>query len=373
MATFEVLAKRILEIVSIENADAIELARIDGFYSVVRKNQFSVGQIVLYLPEQAVVPENILQAINLWDYEKGKGKLTAASGAVIKAIKLRGQLSQGIVVDEEVLQTILNDKTFNLVENQDYQETFNITKHVVPIPEHMAGEVFNLGLKIDFDLENIQKYPDVLLCNEDIVVAEKLHGSCFSIFDLGKNVHSETFVDGRIALASKGLGSQGLFFKNNENNQKNTYVRMFNKIQEGMLLALDNWRNKENLSDNAVIEVYGEVFGCTQDLTYGLKENEYRLFAVKSNGRWLTDQEIDEFVLGSQGKILRVPVLFRGKMKDADILSLRTGNTVFPVKQIREGCVIYTQNMRYDAKLGVIMLKAINPDYLTRKNGTEFN
>jgi hypothetical protein len=148
---------------------------------------------------------------------------------------------------------------------------------------------------------------------------------------------------------------------------------MFNKIQEGMLLALDNWRNKENLSDNAVIEVYGEVFGCTQDLTYGLKENEYRLFAVKSNGRWLTDQEIDEFVLGSQGKILRVPVLFRGKMKDADILSLRTGNTVFPVKQIREGCVIYTQNMRYDAKLGVIMLKAINPDYLTRKNGTEFN
>jgi hypothetical protein len=177
MATFEVLAKRILELVPIENADAIELARIDGFYSVVRKNQFSVGQIVLYLPEQAVVPENILQAINLWDYEKGKGKLTAASGAVIKAIKLRGQLSQGIVVDEEVLQTILNDKTFNLVENQDYQETFNITKHVVPIPEHMAGEVFNLGLKIDFDLENIQKYPNVINDDEDVVIiTEKLHG-----------------------------------------------------------------------------------------------------------------------------------------------------------------------------------------------------
>jgi hypothetical protein len=41
------------------------------------------------------------------------------------------------------------------------------------------------------------------------------------------------------------------------------------------------------------------------------------------------------------------------------------------INQIMEGCVIKPVVER-EAHMGRVILKSINPDYLTRKNGTEF-
>lgn len=64
-----------------------------------------------------------------------------------------------------------------IYEGVDLQEYLGITKYEPPIPVHLAGEVKNLmGKTLKYDIENIQKYPNVLEQGELVVMTEKLHG-----------------------------------------------------------------------------------------------------------------------------------------------------------------------------------------------------
>lgn len=80
------------------NADALEIAQVRGYQSIVRKGQFETGDLAVYIPEQAIVPEWLLRRLNLWDDDKGKGKLAGSNGDRVKAQKIRGVLSQGILL-----------------------------------------------------------------------------------------------------------------------------------------------------------------------------------------------------------------------------------------------------------------------------------
>jgi len=79
------------------NADAIEIARVGDYQSIVRKGQFKDGDLAVYIPEQAIVPEWMLREMGMYDEERQKGGLAGAAGNRVKAIKLRGVVSQGLV------------------------------------------------------------------------------------------------------------------------------------------------------------------------------------------------------------------------------------------------------------------------------------
>ena len=99
MSSFEVAARSIT-LEPHPNADSIELAKIDGteYTSIVRKDaQLHTGDVVLYIPEQAIVPPAILQSMGMWDYEKNKGTLAGSQGNRVKAVRLRGVFSQGLI------------------------------------------------------------------------------------------------------------------------------------------------------------------------------------------------------------------------------------------------------------------------------------
>ncbi len=147
MSTFSVPIKRIRAIEAHPNADAIEFAVIDGYRSIVKKGEFAPGDLVAYIPESSLLPEELLKRLNLWDAEKGCGKLTGKEGNRVKAIKLRGELSQGICY------LMPGDARH---EGEDVSLLLGITKYEPPIPVSMAGEVFNAGqeLTLHFDVEN---------------------------------------------------------------------------------------------------------------------------------------------------------------------------------------------------------------------------
>lgn len=96
MSSFQVPVKRIRAIEAHPNADAIEFAVVDGYRSIVRKGDFASGELVAYIPEASSVPEAVIRRLGLWDAEKGKGKLSGKAGNRVSAIKLRGQISQGL-------------------------------------------------------------------------------------------------------------------------------------------------------------------------------------------------------------------------------------------------------------------------------------
>ncbi|TFG98651.1 RNA ligase (ATP), partial [Candidatus Thorarchaeota archaeon] len=89
MSTFAVKVARIRAIEPIENADVIELAVIGDYRSVVRKGDFRAGDLAVYVPEASLVPEWLLEKMGL------TGKLTGKLKNRVKAMKLRGCLSQG--------------------------------------------------------------------------------------------------------------------------------------------------------------------------------------------------------------------------------------------------------------------------------------
>jgi len=84
------------------------------------------------------------------------------------------------------------------------------------------------------------------------------------------------------------------------------------------------------------------------------------------------------FLIEETGLIAHlVPILYTGKY-NKDIINYYTdGWSWLATKngdrnQIREGIVIKPVKERFDPVLGRVVVKSINSDYSTRKNGTEY-
>ena len=393
MAEFEVKVVRIDDVIDHPNADRLTIVKIGGYRCIANKKEdgswrYAAGDLVVYIPEQAVVPETTLKLIGFWDEEKGKGMLAGSKGDRVKAIKLRDVFSQGILVpvEKEVPEkAITNAVKFIgddgevhhqvVHEGMDVADLFGIIKYEPPIPTQMAGEVWNAaGKTIRYDVENIQKYPDVFKDGEYVVATEKLHGTwcCYGIH--------VSQVDGeRISVVtSKGLSAKGLAFKFYEKNMRsNLYLQVLERSRdtedEDILERLESW-----MFDNDVEEpVYllGEIFGRgVQDLGYGEPVPVFRLFDVyvgqPGQGRYMGVEE--KSVLAKELNIDTVPFLYRGPFSMEKMEELRDGQD-FSGSNIREGIIILPLEEREDLELGRVQLKFVSPAYLLRKGGTEFN
>ena len=49
----------------LHNADRLEIARVRGYQCVVGNGQFRDGDLVAYIPEQSIVPDNIIEDLGL--------------------------------------------------------------------------------------------------------------------------------------------------------------------------------------------------------------------------------------------------------------------------------------------------------------------
>src|SRR5271167_2507157 len=151
MSTFAVPVTRIAAIESIDGADAIEVAVVGDYRSVVQKGVFRQGQLVVYIPEAAVLPNELIVDLGL------EGKLAGSHRNRVKAIKLRGQLSQGLIYDKV-------PEPF--VEEDDVAEQLGIVKYEPHIPAQMAGAVVFIppgmvagGEPIKYDIQNFKAKP----------------------------------------------------------------------------------------------------------------------------------------------------------------------------------------------------------------------
>lgn len=387
MSKFEVKVIRIDAIEPIEGADAIELARIKDFRSVVKKGQFKAGDAGVYIPEGAIVPDWILQNIGL------VGKLAGSAKNRVKATKLRGCLSQGILLeatpykDDQVLVMSEphdnNDGMGIHTVGDDIAECLGITKYEPEIPSTMAGEVCNIGSEntISYDIENLKKYPDVLIEGEEVVVTEKLHGTFCQIGFIPYFNNPELFENGEVFVASKGLGAKGLVFKNNEKNKNNVYVENLNDLLNGpgknIIDAIKRSFIREQM-DPVPVYIMGEIFGRgIQDLSYNQPGHNFRIFDVYVGkpglGKYVNYSEL-KFICEEILDIAMVPSLYVGPYSRTIVDELAAGMTVMGNgAHIREGIVIKPTTERKHEKLGRVNLKHINDAYLLRKGGTEFN
>jgi RNA ligase (TIGR02306 family) len=379
------------------NAEKLELAQVADYRCVVGKDLYKTGDLVAYIPEAAVIPEDQLQFFGYWSEANNKGLLAGSKGDRVKAVKLRGEVSQGLVFPVNKIAMYLGQPDREFVVGDDVAPLLGITKYEPPIPVGMAGEVYNAGqaVTVDYDIENLKKYPDVLQEGEEVIFTEKLHGTSFQIGLLpvmDKYHHDDHFSvmtqDGKgyFFIGSKGLGAQGLCFKDVEANTNNVYVRaarqfkLFEKLLK-LKIYLEAYGRAEPINEPLILQ--GEVFGAVQDLTYGAKQGEifFRAFDIcvgeRSHRRYFDEDQFAEAM--SVMELDRCPVLYKGPYSKEKILELthHTKSKVCP-DQISEGGVVKPAKERKDPSIptmgGRVILKSINEDYLLRKgNATEFN
>jgi len=410
MSAFEVLIREVDDVIDHPNADRLSILKILGYCAIAAKNEdgshrFEPGEAIVYVPENAIVPEDVLKEYGYWNEEKDIGMLAGKLGNRVKAIRLRGTLSQGLVLktdyrkqapltwqeawgvsrranpdngrfadDHPKAGEIIPSMFYGNV-GHDVADFLGITKWEPEVPAGMGGEVVAASeFAYNYDIENFQTYPTFLV--EDIVeVTEKLHGTNFRISYRPGVENPDLFGEGNIAICSKGLGAKGLCFKNTESN---VYVRA--AIELDLIWKLDAVGERLGVP----IDLFGEVYGVgVQDLHYGTTKPEFRAFDVRVNGEFLNSPEKAEFFkeLGVQ----QVPVLYRGPF-DLDLLTeLRDGTTSVNRKMdaqigpcIREGIIVTAVDSQTprQADIGHTLrpiLKMVSPEYLTRKGGTEFN
>lgn len=389
MSTFAVKVVKIHSLEPIPGADVIELAVVGDYRSVVKKGDFTVGDLAVYVPEAAIVPNWILKEVGL------EGRLAGSDKNRVKAIKLRGCLSQGILLkvgDDSTghpgLGILMFDEYGHSIgvsylsvnEGDDVAEPLGIVKWEPPIPAYMAGDIYNAGQRftVPYDIENFKWFPDTIADGEEVVFTEKLHGTFCGVGILPVSDRDESHYKGEFVVFSKGYGAKGQAFKESDTNEGNVYFRGLKSA--GVFDALRSLRDEMDDEHGFPhpLFILGEVFGGNiQDAGWYSKDVKFRLFDVVAGYRG------DQHFFGFEGKqrvanalgIDMVPILYRGPFSKALMMQYTSGKETVSGQElnIREGIVVTPVVERRTEELGRVILKSVSEDYLLRNGGSEFN
>lgn len=163
----------------IENADAIEVATVKGWKLVTKKGEFNVGDKAIYCEIDSFLPiKEEFEFLRKSSYKK-MGEL---EGFRLKTIKLRGQVSQGLLIPISILNgKIYTDQYKSLQVGDDVSEALGVFKYEPPIPAELSGVM--KGSFPNFiqktDEERVQNLTDVYenFKKSVMYITEKLDGS----------------------------------------------------------------------------------------------------------------------------------------------------------------------------------------------------
>jgi len=155
LATYETIT----EILPIEGADRIELARVQGWQSVIRKGEFKVGDQVIFVPIDTVLTPSA------WN-EHLQDKNDPSKPIRLKTVKLRGVVSQGLILRTSLISAQeIWDHSDDPAEDTSLAGMLGITKYEKPVPAHLAGQVagdFPTNLLSRTDEDNLKSNIEVL-------------------------------------------------------------------------------------------------------------------------------------------------------------------------------------------------------------------
>lgn len=343
------------------NADRLSIVQVRGWNCITGLDQYKEGDLVVFCPPDCVIPNTLIEKYNL-EYLKKNGR----TGTV----KLRGYLSQGLILDLP---------EGNWKEGDDVSEVLGIKKWEEPEPSFSVsssktGSRKKINPLFDkyTDIENIKNYNDIFCDGDDVVITEKLHGTNSRFAKLPLAVSDKANILEKISFWFKKhvLKQQYEFVYGSHNvqitshsNRKSFYGDdVWGKIAKKYDLA-----NK--IKDDMI--VYGEIVGDgIQDLTYGIKGHELFVFDIKLNGQYLGWHDVVGYC-HSLG-LKTVPLLYMGNLDQNTINFFTAGQSTLCDDQIREGCVVKMLYEENHPRIGRKIVKSVSPDYLLRKNGTEF-
>lgn len=379
MANWKVILDK-AEIFPHPNADKLEIVKVGKFQAIAQKGLHKHGDWVVFAPDKSILPDALAEGFR--SYLKGPDANRVGS------IKLRGEVSMGVVIPLEVAVNYLADQRpgldapleeayndFDNVERgEDVSWFLDITKYEPPVPAQMAGDVESrpYGQYVHHDVEGFHAYADEFDPEELCSVTEKLHGTQ-GIFILQP--------DGTELVSSKGLFKRSLVLKESEHNvywraAKNSKIFIIARlIQE---TYFERWF--DGVGDQPQVAIYGEVIPTQGGKwTYGLNPNnpEVRIFDIRVDGDSLPYASLELDDAGGIDKAILdrwVPIIYSViPFSEIDVDAVRKGKESVSGEElhIREGVVIKPIEDRLASDGTRLLIKAINPKY--KETGEEFS
>lgn len=343
MSTHEVKVIRIPEIKPHPNADSLGLVDVDGWTCVVKLGTWNPGDLAAYIEPDYTVPLDRPE----FAFLGGEG-VKPGDRARIKAKRLRGVWSQGLLVPAPVGSGL----------GYDVREWLGVERYEPPMVGSGGRPGASLGPAPDqaepppglaglpkYDLENWQKFRDVIVEGESVVITEKLHGANARYVCVDGELH---------------VGSRTRWLKRNPD-APSPWHR-----------ALDQnaWISDWCVAHPGLV-LYGEIFGAVQDLKYGAAEGQimFRAFDVSWGAEFLDSWRVTSTAISRPLTLDEfAPIVYVGPMPDEETLrALAEGPSLIPgAKHNREGIVIKPEDERHHPRLGRVALKLVSNWYLSR-------
>jgi RNA ligase (TIGR02306 family) len=325
-------------ILPIEGADSIEVAKIGGWKVVTQKGIYKEGDVVIFCEIDSWIPHELAPFLS-----KGKEprEFNGVKGERLRTIKLRGQLSQGLLLSLVSLENLVLETR---EDGTDVTELLGIQKWEMPMNAQLAGQAKgSFPFQIPkTDQERVQNRSASLITslydkNELFEVTEKLEGSSMTCY----------LLDGVFGVCSRNID-----LKETEDNTFWQVARR-EKIEEKMRLEFQHNKN---------VAIQGELIGPgIQGNYYNLSRHEFYVFDIYDSDNLHYFIPTDRKIIIKALDLKHVPIIskyFSLQFPSADhLLEMAEGSSELNDKITREGIV-------FKSVTGPFSFKAVSNKYL---------
>jgi len=384
MASHSVDVVAINRIVPHFNADRLAVAYVHEWPIVVSKDKYTEGDLVIYCPINSILPHDL--ECKLFPIDS-KIKLSQSR---VKAIKIRKQISQGLIIDPEDVTDYLTE--LDIHEGNDVAGLLGITKYEPP-QEAMSGFMqVGQAKKIRPDIKAFKKYTDIehgkyyaheLELGEMVVISTKLHGTSarFGWFKSEANTFWQKTLkffgllpEWTFAWGSRNVQIQAKLIKSHPGCQVKTQGVDFGDVYTKMVTQYDL---KNRIPKGMAI--YGEICGSgiQANYNYGCENGEHKLFLydIMKDGKWLNYFPLTEWDDSFTQQALNigvptVPIVYHGNYDPKRIEEFINVNTLSD--EINEGIVIRPDKDRH-GNMGRVILKWVSDAFYLKDDQTDFH
>jgi len=371
MSTLKVEVCEVKEIKEHPNADLLQIARVKGWDTVVKKGEYKIGDSVVFIPPDALIPSEVAEKLNIKNYLAGKQQNR------VKQIKLRGEMSYGLIIP--------NENNWDI--GTDVSDYYGITKYEPPartgIEDAAPNDPYFIRMS---DIENIKNEPDIFKEDQVVAITEKIDGTRSQIgiskFDI---IVDE---DGCISEECFSVSKEEIYSIDEENEEYAKWKASSNKVNRKIPNSFEECKNSlywypytlpsvYNLITSLVtkeghkeVTLFGEVYGSIisgghKSLNYGvLNDKSYAAFRLRIDGKFISYKDFKKICEDFNVPI--VPLIDIVPYNYEKVSEYAKGNSILASannkEHMREGVVV----VDYENPDGNI-IKILNPDYLLLK------
>ncbi|MFE5290133.1 RNA ligase family protein [Nocardia sp. NPDC056611] len=336
---------RVPAIVPLKGRDFIVGVPVHGYQAIVQKDNWSVGDLGVFLPAEAQLSEDFAARNNLHKHSDRNDDPTEVGyledNRRIKAIKFAGHRSDAMLLPlKSVAYTgidvseLREGDTFDTIGDHEICRKYEIaTKAEKALNEKNKGRTFSRVDRKHFhthvDTSNYFRVRDQISADTEIIVSAKYHGTSWR----GANTIVARELPWRDRIAKRlGVRVQETGYDHVFGSRR--VLKDVNNPRQQHFYAKDIWSEFGSKLGQILPEgfiVFGELVGYTsdgaeiqKDYHYGLPQGTHELFVyrvaqINPQGR-LTDLSWDQVVEFARDHGLNtVPVLWRGKHSDFDV------------------------------------------------------